>query len=120
MKKNILILISILTCALGFSQSQTEQQLGNMGIMNGCNDAKQTNANERYLQIMQSSAQKEIYKAGYDQGWNACYKASGRYKWYKGKLIFTTPKTDYGKGPKGPGHQTPWVITVHETQGHEN
>lgn len=116
MKKVFLIAILIFAGSIGYSQSQTEEQLGNMGIMNGCRDAKAPNANERYLQIMQSSAQKDEYKAGYDQGWHACYKSSGEYYWYKGKLVFRTPKPDYGKGPKGKGHQTPWVIKVHDEQ----
>lgn len=110
MKKVYLILFAILVSTGTFAQkdtsgsSSTNGQLGNMGIITGCNDAKQSNANARYLQIMQSSAQQQEYKSGYDTGWHACYKTSGKYTYYKGVLVFEGPKTK--PGGKVPGYST--------------
>lgn len=91
MKKAYLVLIAVLISSASFAQSA--QQINDMGLMNGCRDAKATNAQARYDQIMNSSAQSNAYKQAYQLGWGSCRNSQLTYVWYKGKLVLKGPAT---------------------------
>jgi len=99
MKKFLIVFTVMFTCSYGFSQKGssgsstglTTEQLGNMGIVNGCSDAKASNAQGRYDQIMNSSAQSSAYKQGYQQGWSSCRNSNLTYVWRNGKLVLVGP-----------------------------
>lgn len=107
MKKLMLILFILSFGFHGIAQRNNNE--GDQGLINGCRDAKAQSSSinwNTYYSIMNNHSISSEYKASYDQGWTKCLQSSGYYTHKKGKVVFVTPKTDYGKGPK-PGK--PWV-----------
>ena len=113
MKKLVMLFVLAFVASWGYSQKTVPTN--DMGLRNGCTDYRRSNGNvNTYNSVMYSSAQSSAYKQAYDLGWSRC-QSSSNWIIKNGKLVYYE-KPDYGKGPKLPGHQKPWVITVHSSQ----